>query len=376
MQSPPRSGPFSPLLLAALGLALSALVGACRSDPSSLAPDASTGPDARAEELDAGEPDAGEPDIGSSLAATRSALMSFVWRGQQFPRDVLPDIVEYQVSLPEFDDLPDLASIDRFEVHMEHEVSSIAHLFHPREPNDALVIYNQGHVLLLAIDRDDIEFFLGEGYAVLALSMPLFGQNEAPPMFPAGHNGFAQVATDDFSPIKLFLHPVVLTLNQALRDRDYRLVAMTGYSGGGWTTTLAAAIDTRIQKSYPVAGTLPLAMRSQRELGDYEQFLPALYAVADYETLYALGSSLGRRQLQILNTFDSCCFASSGREDEIRAYESRVKDLLVQLGNGELDVVFDDTHEGHFISEHALGVIAADLVLPRHPDPPPPKDEL
>jgi hypothetical protein len=32
---------------------------------------------------------------------------------------------------------------------------------------------------------------------------------------------------------------------------------MLGLSGGGWSTTLAAAVDPRIQLSFPTAGSVP-----------------------------------------------------------------------------------------------------------------------
>ena len=37
---------------------------------------------------------------------------------------------------------------------------------------------------------------------------------------------------------------------------------MAGLSGGGWTTTFAAAIDKRITGSFPIAGSVPCSMRN------------------------------------------------------------------------------------------------------------------
>ena len=58
---------------------------------------------------------------------------------------------------------------------------------------------------------------------------------------------------------------------------------MIGLSGGGWTTTLYAAIDPRVRLSFPVAGTLPDYLRLGRpgDKGDWEQFYPDLYKVAN-----------------------------------------------------------------------------------------------
>lgn len=45
-----------------------------------------------------------------------------------------------------------------------------------------------------------------------------------------------------------------------------------GASGGGWVAALYAALDTRVNASYPIAGTEPFALRALRAegLGDYE----------------------------------------------------------------------------------------------------------
>ena len=40
---------------------------------------------------------------------------------------------------------------------------------------------------------------------------------------------------------------------------------------GGWTTTVYAAIDPRVTRSYPVAGSLPIPLRVDvRDWGDWE----------------------------------------------------------------------------------------------------------
>lgn len=53
--------------------------------------------------------------------------------------------------------------------------------------------------------------------------------------------------------MRFFIEPVVLTINYAL-TLGYKRIIMSGLSGGGWTTTVAAAIDPRIQLSMPGAG--------------------------------------------------------------------------------------------------------------------------
>ena len=78
---------------------------------------------------------------------------------------------------------------------------------------------------------------------------------------------------------------------------------------------VAAAVDTRIQYSFPAAGSLPTYLRPTLELGDWEQreFPGSLYTVANYLDLYLLGAmGEGRAQVQVLNVYDSVAFAGEG----------------------------------------------------------------
>ena len=158
-------------------------------------------------------------------------------------------------------------------------------------------------------------------------------------------------------PIKFFLEPVVVVLNYLLAHENYSTVSMAGISGGGWTTTLVAAADTRIKKSFPVAGTYPIYLRST-DWGDYEQSAPEIYNVVNYLELYVLGSSgPGRKQLQILNQFDTCCF--SGTKSE--TYHHIVRDRVRDLGPGEFEVFLDASHKEHIISDDAMQQILSEL---------------
>ena len=51
------------------------------------------------------------------------------------------------------------------------------------------------------------------------------------------------------------------------KAQGYDDVYMAGLSGGGWSTTFAAAIDKRIKGSFPIAGSVPCDMRNP--LGEF-----------------------------------------------------------------------------------------------------------
>ena len=148
-------------------------------------------------------------------------------------------------------------------------------------------------------------------------------------------------------------------LNYALKN-GYSKSHMIGISGGGWTTTLYAAIDARIEKSFPVAGTYPIYLRSEckRDWGDYEQTEPGLYRIANYPELYIMGAfGKGRKQFQLLNKYDSCCFAGP----KYQLYADVIKSKIKELGLGEFDIYSDDSHKEHQISNPVMKIVLNEL---------------
>jgi|EP01047_Picozoa_sp_COSAG01_P051541 hypothetical protein len=108
---------------------------------------------------------------------------------------------------------------------------------------------------------------------------------------------------------------------------------MVGLSGGGWSTTLASALDKRIGLSFPVAGSVPFGMRENspwHDGGDFEQARSrTIYGACDYECMYTLaGLEEGRVQVQLLHEADSCCFRSGPRHPAIISYNQEVAQRL------------------------------------------------
>jgi hypothetical protein len=169
--------------------------------------------------------------------------------------------------------------------------------------------------------------------------------------------------------VRLFLDPILRGLNYLEQHYGRRPTIMLGISGGGWTTTVYAALDVRVTRSYPVAGTLPFFLRQPHpgsgrftSDGDYEQRVTELYRRASYLDLYVLGSiGDGRKQLQITNKYDPCCFFGDGA----KFYASAVAEAVAATGlGGDYRLVIDDTHAQHAISPHALDLIMADAAPP------------
>ena len=135
---------------------------------------------------------------------------------------------------------------------------------------------------------------------------------------------------------------------------------MVGISGGGWTSSVYPALDTRISKSFSVAGSLPLSLRIViDDVGDYEQFHPELYSIANYFELYVLSSTGKDREFyQIFNKNDPCCFAG----EIYKIYHEPLKKFISKFDSGNFDIILDDTHTEHKISENITEFIIQNLL--------------
>ena len=303
----------------------------------------------------------------------RKELVDFIWGAKGLPA-ALPNKVEQNIADDRYSTLTNLKQINRLRIDMDWGISSTAYHFVPTQSTNKLLIYHRGHDGDFVGGIDIIQFFLNKGLSVLALSMPLEPPNNQPivdlnrigKIQLTFHEQFKLLEMPSGHPVQLFLTPVAISLNYA-QSIGYDSFYMTGVSGGGWTTTVYAAADPRISRSYPVAGTLPLHLRADRQRfnsaqrpadwGDYEQTIPELYRIANYLDLYVL-SSLGanRKQLQILNKYDPCCFSG----DAYQAYEGAVKERVQTLGTGNFSVFLDSSHKTHGFSDQSLDLIAQD----------------
>ena len=62
--------------------------------------------------------------------------------------------------------------------------------------------------------------------------------------------------------MRYFLEDIFLTANYATEHLAMKRLHIAGLSGGGWSTTFAAAMDPRLIGSFPIAGSIPCAMRN------------------------------------------------------------------------------------------------------------------
>ena len=308
----------------------------------------------------------------------RRQLIAYVWGTKGFPKDRKPDQVITNVASP-VHHLDQLARVDEFRMQLAPGLEGLAYHFIPRQPNGELVVVHHGHACTLDDDpspndvgyglQRTLQGLLTHGYGALGVFMPHLRPGDCTGGHDAMFGGGTNVASG--SPIKYFLEPTAISLNY-LKTRSraggfprYRTFHMTGLSGGGWTTTVYAALDPTIRCSFPVAGTIPLYLRSGGSVGDREQFDPGFYGIAGYPDLYVLGAlGQGRKQVQILVRRDDCCFGEAQHEasrskpyaEAMRDYEERVGAALVQAGGKReaFRLEIDETAPSHMISHHAI----------------------
>lgn len=170
------------------------------------------------------------------------------------------------------------------------------------------VIYNPGHSY--CAQYDVVQALITDGFKVKVMYMP-----------PKPHNN---------RPTSDFINPVSAVVNTESH------VYMIGLSGGGWTTSVACALDARIEKCIAVAGSLPEDYpQSGRWTGDYEQ----QNLEYSYRDIYAMASP---RLKHVYIWDDTCCF-------------SRV------MGDVGVPYVIDYTITGHYISPWTLDYIRQEL---------------
>lgn len=294
----------------------------------------------------------------------RNALIRFIWGTGNVPLE-RPSRVRVGWQGREFQNFSGLNRVDRIDMQLGYGLTSIAYHLVPLRASRRLVILHSGHGQDANLMQQEINALLSAGYSVVTMSMPLNGPNSRPnvvvPRF-----GSIDVVSHDYlqflplktgSPIRYFIAPVEQVVS--LLAPRYRDISMIGLSGGGWTTTLAAAVDQRIARSYSVAGSYPLFLRfnSAKNWGDWEQTDAALYNVANYLDLYVLAAhGTGRKSVQIFNRSDPCCFAG----DWWQTYDAPVREAMRKTGSGVFQIVSVDNNE-HSISPDSLEFIVRDM---------------
>ena len=311
-----------------------------------------------------------EIDDRSDIDQKRNDLIEFFWNVDSLHRlQSAAQSLEVESDIPDsrYDDFQNLKQIDKLTIEMEYGINSVSYLLLPEESNEKLILYHHGHDGDFLLGKDTIQFFLERNFTVLAMTMPLVGMNNQPTVEIDGigemklvsHDQLRFLEKNSFNPMKLFIHPIQVSLNFLEKEYDFKRYSIIGLSGGGWTGIVYSAIDDRISDSFSVASSMPFYLRvDERDIGDYEQTNVDLYKISNYLELYVLAAyGDDRKHIQIFNKDDPCCYSGNGYE----SYEFFIKDKLVKLGKGSFQILIDDTHNEHKISDTMLEYIRTNI---------------
>jgi hypothetical protein len=303
----------------------------------------------------------------ASLDAARQRLIRKVFARNTLDTGASMTLVKSSVVLPAYKGSPNLATIEQWRIDLPLGFKSDVHVFIPASPPSGLMIYHEGHDAFATRRDAVVRKLVAAGLMVAAIDMPLSGANGDPvvvndpalgPLKIEAHDHLSLLETADFSPLRLFFEPVLAVVNH-YSARGTGGIVMAGFSGGGWTTSLYAAMDPRISASYSIAGSLPTYLRSwtpnKNSHGDYEQRLPGLLRELSYLDMYIMAAAGGRSHLQIFMPEDTCCFGGRLADH----YKDIVRDGASALG-GEFQVVYDTTFVGHDVSPWTTNVIQVD----------------
>jgi len=249
----------------------------------------------------------------AAITAIRARLVAQIW-GHGYPTrladatmsNLNPLILESSIPLV------NLRQVDRYVITTNGNTVQPL-VLRPIASNGKLVLVGLGHAISgtlagLTTTPQLINIALERGVTVLLTPMPLGGTS--------AHDALGTHRTATFNPMQYFLNPGIVALNTYLAQNPAPTeILAAGISGGGWSTVLISALDLRVTKSFPIAGSLPLSLRESSNIsdyGDWEQRLHGLsvegHSPLDYPDLYLMAASGRRTQVQINNTLDTCCF--------------------------------------------------------------------
>ncbi len=288
----------------------------------------------------------------------RAELLLAIWGESGLPIDLRPTRVDRDFRDDLFSAMPEVDRIDR--LVRETPPGFISRAFHlvPRAPNGKLVVFHEGNTGRFHRNAKVIQRFLAEGYGVLAFSMWINDRQPDLEVPGAGRITFIDHQhlkfLDDPHPLRIYFDPIAAGLGAVLESGSYDDVIAVGFSGGGWAMTVLAAMDTRVRLSYPVAGSYPLYLRKYRNWSTWQETYPPMLAAANYLDMYVMAAAgPGRRQVQVLNQFDGCCYGGV----DWQTYAGPVHDAAESLGAG-WDIFVDTSH-----ADHRFSMLAVDHVL-------------
>ena len=310
------------------------------------------------------------PDAIRDRELTRQKLIDVVWGPAGYPDGPEPDKVQPSVSDNVLGRLPEGTLVSKLYFDLGLGLSSWPYFARSAEGNNRLVIYHHGFGDPIDRVSGFLNDLLNAGYDVLAFNA--LGHGGTLAFVDSDQDGIREHARQSGKsnifhemshferPLKYHLDPLVGALTYVQARHSYRSIDIVGFSMGGFMAVLAAAVIPEIERSYPIAGVYPNYMRRGQEVfPDGPPAYGPLIDTANHLELFVLGASgAGRAQLQIFNRYDRCCF--NGIRSQL--FKAEVQRTVAQAGHGgRFDVLIDESHADHRISDFAKRAILKDL---------------
>lgn len=264
----------------------------------------------------------------AQLVSLRDTLVYWLFGAYSLPPDGV-DSVGVDMAYNTYMNPVGMDSLDSVDKLIIQRANGFDHnIYHlkPTTRNNKLMICSYGHGDAYDINGvpDALEYWLMRGYDVITAHTVARGENDSPLLHITNwqrHDSLQYYESGSFNPISMFADFYIRAVNHLDSAYNFDNIYMCGISGGGYETTLIAAIDTRIEKSFEIAGTYPIYIRNDaaqptETKGDYEQgggarstdFVRNFFAdKVGYLDMYML-CGLGREHWQMLNRTDDCCF--------------------------------------------------------------------
>ncbi|MEP4380539.1 MAG: alpha/beta fold hydrolase [Alphaproteobacteria bacterium] len=310
-----------------------------------------------------------DPETVGTPDVTRARLMRMIWGGNGTPVVEAPD----DVTIGDdgvLGELPAGTAVTRLHFDLGLALTSNPYFVRAANGNGRLVVYHHG----FGDPIDHVSHFLSgmldAGFDVIALNA--LGHGGTLAFVDSDQDGILAHARQNRKsnifhemshfdrPLRYHLRPILGALNYARGRARYASVDVVGFSMGGFFAMLMAALDSDIERSYVISGVYPNYMRRGQEImPDGPPSYAPLLEIANHLEMFVLGASGdGRRQTQIFNRYDRCCF--NGVRSQL--YADIVRDAVSNTPKGgDFRILIDETHADHRISRLVTSKIIEDL---------------